>query len=156
MAKVITLQKDRIWLVSINRPENRNAVDRETADLLFDAFEYFDQNDDLDIAILYGSDGVFCAGADLKTIASESELAPRLELHGKAPLGKALDVAIDLAKMLCQLPQRCMRSDHLSALEQWSLNEIDALDNESRRGLEVIKSGETVEGAKRFTNRKFA
>ena len=43
-----------------------------------------------------------------------------------------------------------MRSDRLGVLAQWELAEAQALQEETRRGLEVIRSGETVEGAARF------
>jgi enoyl-CoA hydratase len=64
--------------------------------------------------------------------------------------GRALAEAVELAKSLARFPQRCMRSDRLSALEQWSLDWEGALRNETRLGLEVIRSGETAEGAGRF------
>jgi enoyl-CoA hydratase len=52
--------------------------------------------------------------------------------------------------MLSRFPQNCLRSDRLSACEQWGLSLEDALANEFRRGLEVIDSRETVTGASRF------
>ena len=64
--------------------------------------------------------------------------------------GEALEAALELARTLAQFPQRCMRSDRLSALTQWSSTLDDALVEETRLGLEVIRSGETQEGAKRF------
>jgi enoyl-CoA hydratase len=64
--------------------------------------------------------------------------------------GKSLDAAIELAGALAKLPQRCLRSDRLSAYEQWSLPTDEAIRNEFRRGMQVIDSGETVAGAKRF------
>ena len=45
-----------------------------------------------------------------------------------------------------------MRSDRLSAYEQWSLPIADAVRNEFQRGIRVIASGEPVEGAKRFAD----
>lgn len=58
-----------VFIVTINRPERRNAVDRACADALAKAFEAFDEDKDLSIAILTGNGGQFCAGADLKAIA---------------------------------------------------------------------------------------
>ena len=58
-----------IAVVTIDRPEVRNAVDRPTADRLAEIFEKFDRNDELSAAVLTGADGVFCAGADLKAVA---------------------------------------------------------------------------------------
>lgn len=60
----------RILVVTIDRPHVRNAIDRTTAALLHDVFVEFDRDDDLDVAILTGSDGVFCSGADLHAVAA--------------------------------------------------------------------------------------
>lgn len=64
--------------------------------------------------------------------------------------GEALAAAKKLARELAAFPQRCMRADRLSALGQWSLNLDSALEEETRGGLDVIRSGETREGAERF------
>ena len=66
------------------------------------------------------------------------------------PKGKALDEAVTLAKQLAAFPQRCMRSDRLSSYEQWELPLQAALRRETELGMEVIRSGETREGATRF------
>lgn len=67
---VLVEKKDQITTVIIDRPEVRNAVDRPTADALRDAFVEFDQDDTASVAVLYGEHGHFCAGADLKAVAS--------------------------------------------------------------------------------------
>ncbi len=64
--------------------------------------------------------------------------------------GEALSTAIELAEQLCRFPQNCLRNDRTSAYEQWNLSLHDALLNETRLGLKVIRSGETREGASRF------
>jgi enoyl-CoA hydratase len=64
--------------------------------------------------------------------------------------GRALDAALELADELARFPQRCLRSDRRSALEQWGLSLGDALAHEMRLGLEVLASGESLEGAARF------
>jgi enoyl-CoA hydratase len=69
-----------------------------------------------------------------------------------APHGKALDQAIALAKEIAAFPQTCLRNDRLSALEQWDLDESAAIDNEIKRGLDTLRSGETAAGARRFTS----
>lgn len=66
------------------------------------------------------------------------------------PHGQALEAAVQLGEELAALPQACLRSDRLSALEQWGLDEEAAAVNEARRGREVIGTGETLEGARRF------
>lgn len=64
--------------------------------------------------------------------------------------GQALPEAIALAQRIAGFPQRCMRADRMSSYQQWDLDLEEALKNEYRLGLEVIRSGETREGATRF------
>lgn len=79
------------------------------------------------------------------TEAQQMGLANRLV----AP-GEALTEAQSLAQELCRFPQRCMRSDRLSSYEQWGMDLDEALARETELGLDVIRSGETREGASRF------
>ncbi|MEZ5559046.1 MAG: crotonase/enoyl-CoA hydratase family protein [Pseudomonadales bacterium] len=231
-------------IITINRPAVRNAVDGPTAAELARAFREFDADADAAVAILTGAGGTFCAGADLKAVASGTgnrvrdsgdgpmgptrmqlgkpviaaveghavagglELAlwcdlrvaardavfgvycrrwgvplvdggtvrlPRLIGHSHAmdliltgrgvsgdeahriglanrltEPGQALAAALELAGQLARFPQRCLRADRRSACEQWALGEEQALRNETRLGLEVIRSGETQAGASRF------
>jgi enoyl-CoA hydratase len=233
-----------VTVVTINRPERRNAVDSVCADQLREAFLAFDSDDARSVAVLTGAQGSFCAGADLKAVAEGDrrpipdhgpgpmgptrltlskpviaavegyavaggiELAlwcdlrvaaedaifgvfcrrfgvplcdlgtvrlPRIVGHGRAmdliltgravaapealtmglanrvvPPGQALSAAVGLAHQLAALPQVCLRSDRMSALEQWGLTEEDAALGEARRGRDVVRSGETLEGATRF------
>ena len=64
--------------------------------------------------------------------------------------GRALESALELARMLAGFPQMCMRSDRLSCYEQWGLSTEEAMRNEYRRGLAVLASGETAAGALKF------
>jgi enoyl-CoA hydratase len=249
MADTLMIERDGpVTIVTINRPERRNAVDKATAAALEAAFRAFDADDSASVAVLTGAGGAFCAGADLKALAEgESgkrvveggldtpgpmgptrlrlskpvvaaieghavaggmELAlwcdlrvmaddatfgiycrrfgvplidggtirlPRLIGHSRAmdlmltgravdstealaiglanrvaPGGTARAVAVALAKDIAAFPQTCLRNDRLSAIEQWDLDEDVAIANETRRGLVTLRSGETVEGAKRF------
>jgi enoyl-CoA hydratase len=245
-------QQGTTTVVTIDRPAVRNAVDGPTARLLHEAFLAFDADDDQAVAILTGAGGTFCAGADLKAVATQRgnriedmtpgapdphalgpmgptrlrlskpvlaaveghavagglELAlwcdlrvaardatfgvycrrwgvplidggtvrlPRLIGQSRAmdmilsgrPVdgaeaerwglanrvtepGAALDGALELAEQLAAFPQRCLRSDRASALDQWSLSEWDALAHETVLGLDTVRSGETLEGASRF------
>src|SRR5450755_661856 len=59
-----------VTIVSINRPHCRNAVDGDTARRLFDAFKAFDADAEASVAVFAGTGGYFCAGADLKAVAS--------------------------------------------------------------------------------------
>ena len=66
----VSVERDgRTAVVTIERPERRNAVDGATARQLYDAFKAFDADDGLDVAVLQGRGGFFCAGADLKAIS---------------------------------------------------------------------------------------
>lgn len=58
-----------VTIVTIDRPQVRNAVDGPTAQALFDAFTAFAADDSSNVAVLTGAAGTFCAGADLKAIA---------------------------------------------------------------------------------------
>ena len=68
--------------------------------------------------------------------------------------GQALATALELAKQLTTFPQLCMRADRLSAYQQWDMDIPQALVNETKLGLAVIRSGETQEGAGRFASGK--
>jgi enoyl-CoA hydratase len=64
--------------------------------------------------------------------------------------GQALAESLALARRLAELPQRALRADRRSAIGQWSLSTDEAMLAEYRGGLEVIGSGESLEGARRF------
>jgi enoyl-CoA hydratase/carnithine racemase len=231
-------------IVTIDRPEARNAVDRPTADALAEAFRRFDRDDALAVGILTGAGGCFCAGADLKAVSTSA--GNRLAADGDGPLGctrmllgkpviaavegyavagglelalwcdlrvaardavfgvfcrrwgvplidggtvrlprligmsRALDMILtgrgvsgeeafgmglanrvvepgaalaaarELAAQLAAFPQRCLRSDRLSAYEAWTMPLEAGLANEFRRGIATVQSGETRAGAARF------
>lgn len=69
---VVTERDGPVLTVTINRPDARNAVDKPTADALRQAFLDFDADDSLSVAVLTGSQGNFCAGADLKAMGDDS------------------------------------------------------------------------------------
>ncbi|TGN39221.1 crotonase/enoyl-CoA hydratase family protein [Marinobacter confluentis] len=235
-----------IATIVINREHRRNAVDRATADALRDAFEAFENNDSLKVAVLWGKGGNFCAGADLEAVGDPArrnhleptgtapgpmgpsrmaftkpviaavsgyavagglELAlmcdmrvaeksavfgvfcrrwgvplidggtvrlPRIVGHGQAmdmiltgrpvaadealamglanrivPDGEAREAAESLARQIAGFPQRCLRADRASALNQWGLTLGDALVAEGAGGYPVVFE-EAIEGARRF------
>lgn len=74
-----------VTTILLSRPEVRNAVDRDTADALTAALRAFEDDDEARVAVLYGEGGNFCAGADLKAIASGR--ANRVEPDGDGPMG---------------------------------------------------------------------
>ncbi len=72
------------FVVTIDRPERRNAVDGPTAEALRAAYDAFEADDDARVLVLTGAGGIaFCAGADLKAIDT---YAPRLDL-AEGPMG---------------------------------------------------------------------
>lgn len=83
MSTVSVEVRDRTAIVTIERPERRNAVDGETATALYQAFKTFDADEALDVAVLQGRGGTFCAGADLKGV-SEGRGNP---VHREGDLG---------------------------------------------------------------------
>ncbi|HZU72179.1 MAG TPA: crotonase/enoyl-CoA hydratase family protein [Acidimicrobiales bacterium] len=235
-----------VTVVTIDRPEVRNAIDRPTSESLADAFRRFEDDDASLVAVLSGAGGTFCAGADLKAlsdgrgnrvlpvgdgdgplgptrmrlskpvvaaveghaVAGGLELAlwcdlrvaardavfgvfcrrwgvplvdggtvrlPRLIGQSRAldliltgrPVdgeeafaiglanrlaepGRALEVAVELARTIAAFPPLCVRSDRASALAQWGLGEAEALTREYELGWATIQSGETRQGAGRF------
>ncbi len=237
---------DPVLLVTIDRPETKNAIDVATATALTAAFERLEADESLRVGVLTGAGGTFCSGADLKAVAggsagrvepgSDGPLGPtrrllakpviaaveghavagglelalwcdlrvagrgavfgvycrrfgvplvdggtvrlsRLIGHSRAldmiltgravdaeealafglanrvvPEGSALDAAVELALQIAAFPQLCMRADRRSSYEQWGLGLAEALRMEAAGGLEVIRSGETLEGARRFAS----
>lgn len=85
-APVQVTTTDRVTTVAIDRPHRRNSVDLATADALYAAFKTFDQDETADVAILTGTGGAFCAGADLKALAG-GEQKPVLAKGDRAPMG---------------------------------------------------------------------
>jgi enoyl-CoA hydratase len=63
-------RKDAVTTVILDRPHARNAVDRAAADALAQAFLAFERDEAAKVAVLWGAGGTFCAGADLKAVAS--------------------------------------------------------------------------------------
>ena len=82
MADLIRVDRQGpVQIITINRPEARNAVNPETAAQLRAAFESGEADDDVLVHILTGADGHFCAGADLKAVAE------RARFEAEAPMG---------------------------------------------------------------------
>mgnify|MGYP002151152522 FL=1 len=64
--------------------------------------------------------------------------------------GESRNAAEELAAQIALFPQTCMRSDRMSAYEQWDKSFVDAVKNEFTRGISVVNSGETLKGAASF------
>ncbi len=242
---VLAEKKGPVTTITINRPEVRNAVDGPTAKELTAAFRQFEADEEARVAVLTGTGGYFCAGADLKGFTEGR--ANRFEEDGDGPMGPtrmwldkpviaavagyavaggleialwcdlrvverdaifgvfcrrwgvplidggtirlarligqshAMDMVLTgrpvdaeealcmglanrvvdpgtslaeaqtLAQQISRFPQQCMLSDRRSAYEQWGLSIEAALRNEFRLGMTTMNSGETLEGAARFS-----
>src|SRR5690606_1807227 len=71
-----------VTIITIDRPEKRNAVDPATAAALRETFAAFGADEDARVAILTGSEGHFCAGFDLHAVG-----ATRYDPDGPGPMG---------------------------------------------------------------------
>jgi enoyl-CoA hydratase len=83
---VLVERHGAVTVVSLNRHQARNAVDRATAQALADAFRAFDADDAARVAVLRGAHATFCAGADLKAM-NDAERCNRLDPEGDGPMG---------------------------------------------------------------------
>jgi len=95
---ILTEQRDHIWIVTLNRPEVKNAVNGALAHAMNAAMDTLDENDDLFLGIVTGAGGDFSAGADLKA-AARGELFARPPRGGfgvfKRPPRKPLIAAVE-------------------------------------------------------------
>ena len=112
-----TEERDGIFIVTLNRPEAKNAMNNLMWRELCLAFDYLEENDGLRCCIITNEGDCFCAGADLKEIAAGTHHAPEgYEESGFAGMtkrylskpviaaaeGKVLDKAIELAGLICK------------------------------------------------------
>jgi enoyl-CoA hydratase len=92
METVSIVRAGRVWTITIERPQVRNAVDGPTSRRLAEAFLDFDDDADARVAVLTGAGGHFCAGADLKAVSaglsgSERALPLDADMDAAAPMG---------------------------------------------------------------------
>ncbi len=83
-SSVIMEKLGDVCVVTLNRPDQRNAVDRPTATRLREVFEAFEQDEGLKVAVLAGNGGNFCAGADL-TAMQDPQRRNEIEPEGSGP-----------------------------------------------------------------------
>lgn len=85
---VLSEVADRIAVVTLNRPEQRNALSRELQSTLATVIAELDAADDVDVIVLTGADPAFCAGVDLKELGSSGggdTAALVLPKHSRGP-----------------------------------------------------------------------
>jgi enoyl-CoA hydratase len=96
-------RSNRVLTVVHSRPDARNAVDPEHAEALYQAFLAFDQDDTADVAVFWGEGGAFCAGADLKRVATRDNKQTRGLMDfpkdgGTVPRGPMGPTRLELSK----------------------------------------------------------
>ena len=98
MSEVLTEVQSGVLIITINRPEARNAVNRAVAEGIADAMERLDADNAVNAAILTGAAGTFCSGMDLKAfLKSELPLVKGKGFAGfvEAPPAKPLIGAVE-------------------------------------------------------------
>lgn len=82
----IKVEKEKtVWTIIIDNPEVRNAVDGPTANALANAFRDFEAEEEAYVAVLWGTHGCFCSGANMKAILEG--IGNRIEKTGDGPMG---------------------------------------------------------------------
>jgi enoyl-CoA hydratase len=71
MPDCLVEKRDHVLIVTMNRPQSRNALSGEMMAIMRDAWDQVDNDPDIRVAILTGAGGAFCAGADLKAMTSQ-------------------------------------------------------------------------------------
>lgn len=90
---VRTHRDGAVLVVTIDRPQVRNAVDRQTAEALAAAFETLEADADLAVGVLTGAGGTFCAGADL-TAMGDPERRNNIDDPAVGPMGPTRTAAV--------------------------------------------------------------
>jgi len=81
---VIVEKNGHVLIVTLNRPEKRNAINCESMCRLYDAWHQLDEDDELRVAILTGKGTTFCAGMDLSEIGKMGKGLPENEYMERA------------------------------------------------------------------------
>lgn len=82
----IRIEKDfPVFTIIIDNPRVKNAVDGKTAEELANAFRDFENEEKAEVAVLWGTNGTFCSGANLKALLEGN--GNRVELDGDGPMG---------------------------------------------------------------------
>src|SRR6201996_6669076 len=95
---VLVEQRERILIITINRPEARNAINAEVTNGVAAALDHLDAHKELSIGILTGAGGTFCAGMDLKAFLRGEQVGlPGRGLGGltERPPAKPLIAAVE-------------------------------------------------------------
>lgn len=78
MSAVLTERRDRVLLITLNRPDALNAINGDLSHGLVAAVEMLDTDPDLSAGVLTGTGRGFCSGMDLKAFAAGEDIGPML------------------------------------------------------------------------------
>lgn len=96
---VLSEVRDKVLIVTLNRPEKRNAVTQEMSGELHRLFERFETDPGLAVAVITGNGPAFCAGADLKAMSAQKMLIPPRDYGtfraGDQPVTKPVIAAVN-------------------------------------------------------------
>lgn len=96
--EVLTEVRDGVLIVTLNRPEAKNAATKQLSELVAAAMDRLDAEDDLRVGIITGAGGTFCSGMDLKGfLRGETPFVPGKGFAGltESPPKKPLIAAVD-------------------------------------------------------------
>ena len=94
---ILTERRGHVLIVTVNRPQARNAFDNATATAMHAAMDLLDETDELFLGVITGAGGTFCAGADLKAAARGERASTERGGFGmfKRPSRKPLIAAVE-------------------------------------------------------------
>ena len=104
MTGIRVVRNDAVTTVILDRPHARNAVDGPTALALHDAFDEFDRDESASVAVLWGDNGTFCAGADLKAIGTPESNPTHRPRAGSDVAGPAAPGPMGPTRMVLSKP----------------------------------------------------
>ncbi|XP_043960107.1 uncharacterized protein zgc:101569 isoform X3 [Gambusia affinis] len=167
---VVSERRGSVVTVAINRPEVRNAVNQETAGRLLEELQAFDNDPDLNVAVLHGKGVPLIDGGTVRLprliglsraldlivtgrpIGAQEALAYGLA-NRVVPDGQALQAAVQLAEQISSFPQQCLRTDRSSAVYSCydAQSFTQAMQYEFDHGVQVIQA-EAIPGAIQFSS----
>jgi enoyl-CoA hydratase len=130
-AEVLVEHADRIAIITINRPQARNAINHAVSAGMAEALAELDERDDLTVGIITGAGGTFSSGMDLKAFLA----------------GEDVSVA---GKGLAGLTQAPPRKPLIAAVEGWALAggcevalacDLIVAANDAKFGIPEVKRG---------------
>lgn len=150
---VLVEQRDRILIITINRPAARNAIDAAVTKGIAAAMDELDGRKELSIGILTGAGGTFCAGMDLKAfLRGEVVVLPGRGLAGltEAPPKKPL-IAAERITANAPLAIAATKEIIVRAAD-WSSDE--AFEKQQAITNPILKSADAREGAQAFAEKR--